>query len=389
MKVLEINCFSNGSTGRIACDTARKLEKEGHQCVVAYARGPVSKDIKTIKIGNRLSIYFHAFLTRVFDKHGFGSKLATKKLIKQIEEYDPDVIHLHNIHGYYINIEILFKYLKESKKKVVWTLHDCWSFTGHCSHFDSEGCNKWKTGCHNCSLKHEYPSSKLYDSSKRNYIKKKEIFNSLDSEQVTIVTPSNWLANLVKKSFLSKYKVEVIYNGIDLNVFKPTLSDIKEKHGIEDKKVILGVASVWTKKKGFYDFIELSKILDDKYKIVMIGLSDKQLKEVPSNVLGIKRTESIEELVKWYSASHVFFNPTYEDTYPTVNLESQACGTSAVTYDTGGSVENCCIENVIGKRDYDKLKELLHSENIKIFKEVTDKGETEKKYIELMKGEYK
>lgn len=383
MKVLEINSVCNGSTGRIACDIARELIKQGNECVLAYGRGNAPSDIKTIKIGNNFDVKYHGVMTRIFDKHGFYSKRSTKKFIKEVEKYNPDVIHLHNLHGYYINIEILFKYLKESKKKVIWTLHDCWTFTGHCSHFESKGCQKWKEQCYSCSQKQEYPASKIKDNSKNNYRRKKDIFTSLDESQLTIVTPSNWLANLAKESFLSKYNIKVINNGIDINIFKPTESNIKEKYGIDDKEVILGVASVWTEKKGLNDFIELASMLDDNFKIVLIGLNDKQLQEIPGNILGIKRTENVEELVKWYSCAKIFFNPTYEDTYPTVNLEAQACGTPVVTYNTGGSIETCCKENVINKKDYVKLIEILEKEEIKIYSLIKKNKEAIEEYLKL------
>ncbi|EHK2363928.1 glycosyltransferase [Clostridium perfringens] len=361
MKVLQINSVCGvGSTGRIATDLYKVLEEQGHECVIAYGRGTAPEGIKTIKIGTDFDNYMHVAKTRIFDKHGFGSTKATKEFIEKVKAYDPDVIHLHNIHGYYINIEILFNYLKEANKKVIWTLHDCWAFTGHCSHFDYIGCDKWKDECEKCPQKKEYPSSILKDNSNWNYEKKKQIFTSVNN--MTIVTPSKWLANLVKESFLTKYPIKVINNGIDLEIFKTTKSNFKEKYNLQNKIMILGVASVWTKKKGFDYFIELSKVLNDSFKVVMVGISEKQKARLPKNILAISRTNNAKELAEIYSAADIFINPTLEDNYPTTNLEAIACGTKVLTFDTGGARETISkTEGSIIKKDNIKIliEELL------------------------------
>lgn len=359
MRILMINVdCGTGSTGRICTDLADALEKQGHEVRIAYGRDAVPQK-RAIRIGNDFDVYSHVLQARLFDRMGFGSKRATEKFIEWVKEYDPDVIHLHNIHGYYINIEVLFKYLKESGKKVIWTLHDCWAFTGHCAFFDYVGCNKWKTECEHCPQKTEYPARMGIDCSKRNYDLKKELFSGV--QNLTIVTPSEWLAKLLKESFLSEYPVKVIKNGIDTSVFKNTKSNIKERFGIgEDIKVILGVASVWDRRKGLEDFLKLSKLLNDKYKIVLIGLNKKQIEMLPNNILGIERTENIQELVAWYSAADVFVNPTYEDNYPTTNLEAIACGTPVITYDTGGSGESAELYgSIIRKQDVDSIVKAL------------------------------
>ncbi|MSU05586.1 glycosyltransferase [Spirochaetales bacterium NM-380-WT-3C1] len=362
MKILMINVScGTGSTGRICTDLADALEKNGHIVKIAYGRDAVAQRHQkyAVRIGNDFDVYSHVLQARLFDRMGFGSKRVTEKFIEWVKEYDPDVIHLHNIHGYYINIEVLFNYLKTCGKRIIWTLHDCWAFTGHCAFFDYVGCNKWKTGCEHCSQKTEYPARVGIDGSKRNYGVKKELFSGVHN--LTIVTPSEWLAKLLKESFLAEYPVKVIKNGINTSIFKNTKSNIKERFGIsEDKKIVLGVASVWDSRKGLEDFLKLSKLLDDKYKIVLIGLNKKQIEKLPNNILGIERTENIQELVAWYSVADVFVNPTYEDNYPTTNLESIACGTPVITYDTGGSGESAKIYgNIIKKKDVNSLYKTL------------------------------
>ncbi|MGG3560523.1 glycosyltransferase family 4 protein [Neobacillus rhizosphaerae] len=345
MRILQINSVCGvGSTGRIATDIHQLLIEQGHESYIGYGRGEAHNCETAIKIGNKYDNYAHALITRTTDKHGFASKNVTKQFIKKIEELDPDVIHLHNIHGYYINIKLLFDYLKTANKPVVWTLHDCWAFTGHCAYFDYVGCDKWKVGCNNCPEKSSYPSSSFIDNSRDNYINKKDIFNGV--ENLKIVTPSKWLSGLVKESFLSKYPVEVINNGIDVNIFQPTKSNIRKKYNIEKEYIILGVASMWDRRKGLKYFIELSSKLNDNEVIVLVGLSEKQKEQLPKKIIGITRTNNIKELVDIYSAADVYVNPTLEDNFPTTNLEALACGTPVITFDTGGSGEP--IENNTG-----------------------------------------
>ncbi len=335
MKIVQINSVPNGSTGKIMMNIHDNLLQNGYESYVVWGRGRRAKNEHEIYMDGKIGVYFHVLYARITGKNGFASKRATKKLIHHLEKINPDIIHLHNIHGYYINIELLINYLKNNNIRVIWTLHDCWPFTGQCSHFERIKCDKWKKQCYDCPLISSYPKS-FIDNSTWNYYKKMQLFNGLD---MTIVTPSIWLSKLVKQSFLKEYDVKVINNGIDTSIFKPTKSNFREKYKLENKRIILGVSNVWTRAKGYDDFIELSRLLDDDYKIVMVGLNDKQLKELPNNIIGIKRTESQQELVELYSSADIFFNPTYEDNYPTVNLEAIACGTPVITYNTGGSPE--------------------------------------------------
>jgi len=338
MKVFQINAVcGNCSTGKIAVDLCKVLEKKGHSCEIAYGRRSAPKDVNTYKICGKIENLFQIGMSMIFDNLGFLGKNATKRLIKEIDNYNPDIIQLHSLQGYYLDIEVLLEYLAKINKPVVYTLHNCWSFTGHCNYFDYAHCDKWKTGCHNCPQKTTYPPSFVFDNSKKNYNKKKELFNKLDN--LTLITPSKWLENLVKESYLKDKNVITIYNGIDMTRFKPMQSNFREKYNIQNKFIILGVANVWERRKGLDSFIELSKKLDDSFQIVLVGLNKRQLKKIPKNIIGIQRTNSIEELAQIYTAADVFLNATYEDNFPTTNIESIACGTPVITYKTGGSVE--------------------------------------------------
>jgi putative colanic acid biosynthesis glycosyltransferase len=336
MRVLQINTTVNsGSTGRIAEDIGKSIIENSGESYIAYGRGKRPSSSKKIKIGNNISIIFHVFKSLLFDRHGLGSKYATKKLIEEIKIIRPDIIQLHNIHGYYLNINVFFKALRDLETPVVWTLHDSWSYTGHCAFYESVKCTKWKTQCHTCPKTKMYPKSLGVDNSKINFEDKKSLFSN---QNVHLITPSRWLLNEVSESFLSSYDCRVINNGIDLDVFRLIINDSRDNQ-LGAKKILLGVASIWDKRKGLDDFISLSYKISDDYNIVLIGLSKKQLKQIPSTITGISRTENIDELVKWYNRADVFINPTYQDNFPTTNIEALACGTPVITYNTGGSPE--------------------------------------------------
>ena len=386
MKVLIINSVCGiKSTGRIATDLADMLTEKGHTVKIAYGREEVPEKYKgyAVKIGNEWDVRLHALEARLFDNAGFGSKNATLKFLEWVREFAPDIIHLHNLHGYYINVELLFKFLKEYKKPVIWTLHDCWAFTGHCAHFDLCKCYKWKTECNKCPQKKEYPASIFLDNSRKNYRNKKKAFQGVDN--MVIVTPSNWLAGLVKESFLQEYETRVINNGIDLAMFKPTEGEFREKYKLENKIIILGVASAWGVRKGLVDFIELRKLLDRRYEIVLVGVSEEDKNILPNGMLGITRTDSVRELAEIYTTADIFLNLTYEDTYPTVNLEAQACGTPVITYRTGGSVESVPIEQVANQGDLNGLADLIVKYEGKktSIQGFYDKNVAFEKYIEL------
>ena len=332
MKYLFINTVAGyGSTGRIAADKCRELNAQGHTCVLAYGRMKTGcEDIQTMKIGSDFGVKCHALESRMLDNSGFGSRRATIAFLKWVREFDPDVIWLHNVHGYYIHIGELFTYLRACGKKILWTLHDCWAFTGHCAYFDYVRCEKWQTGCHSCPQKHTYPESLLLDNSCRNYQRKKTLFTG--TPNLTLAVPSHWLEGRVKKSFLRDYPVEVIYNQVDKAVFKPTPGDFRQKHALEGKKILLGVASVWEERKGLRDFIALSKLLDDRFRIVLIGLNSRQLASLPETILGLPRTDNVLQLVQAYSEADVFICPSTEETFGMTVLEACCCGCKTVVY---------------------------------------------------------
>lgn len=432
MRVLFINSVCGvGSTGRICTDLAQQLEAEGNEVKIAYGRkGTVPEQFEkyAVRIGTDLDCKIHALQTRLFDTHGFGSKHATKKFLEWAENYNPDLLWLHNIHGYYINVEMLFDWIKKNPEmQVKWTLHDCWAFTGHCTHFTVAKCEQWKKQCTHCSQLHQYPACFGRGSVRKNFERKESVFTGV--KNMTLITPSKWLANLTRESFLKEYPVEVHYNTIDTSIFQPTASDFRERNCLQDKMIVLGVANVWEGRKGLLDFYKLAQMLDSKYAIVLVGLNEKQIRNLPQNIRGLQknicsqevavsytvteltaktyaektldvelskfhayekkedknctqfttqsdnvvisqnvnalykaitgdiydcnnrkklggcrivcipRTNSPKELAAIYTAADVFANPTYEDNYPTVNLEAQACGTRVVTYDTGGCRE--------------------------------------------------
>ena len=336
MKIVQINATcGSGSTGKICVDISKLLTERGVENYILYC-GDGSNYPLGIQCGDMKQIKMQALHSHINGKYGFNSQSITRRMIRHLDELRPDVVHLHNLHGHNCNIATLFEYLKKNNIRVIWTFHDCWAFTAYCPYFTMAKCDKWETGCESCPQRAEY--SFFYDRSKELYLKKKELMEGLN---LTIVTPSQWLADLVKRSFLKEYPVKVINNGIDLAVFEPSTSNFCEKYGIpEEKYILLGVAFDWGIRKGLDVFIELAKRLDlNRYQIVLVGTNDAIDKQLPNNVLAIHRTQNQKELAQIYSAADLFVNPTREDNYPTVNMESLACGTPVLTFKTGGSPE--------------------------------------------------
>lgn len=357
-KILFINSVcSVGSTGRIVKDLYDAAIKQGHICKIAYGRGDAmgvpEKDAYCI--GTRLSLYLTAFRARLNDREGFMLRAQTKRFLKFVDDFAPDVIHIHNIHGYFLNIPLLFQYIGDHPEiKVIWTLHDCWSFTGHCAVFDNTPCDRWKSGCHSCPRRKTYPASLLADCSSRNYIEKKKYLCM--PKDMTVVTPSEWLGEIVSQSFLSKYPVKVIRNGIDTSLFAPDTSDIRNKYGLEDKCVLLALSLKWYPSKGTDDLVRLRKLLPDDYVIVAIGEGSDSYFD-GEGFITLSRTNDRSELAQWYTAADYLVNPTHADNFPTVNLEALACGTPVITYNTGGSPE--AINEKCGAVIFDSTPESL------------------------------
>ena len=330
-KLLQINVTANwGSTGKIAEQIGQCAIAHGWESYVAYGRMQNPSKNKLIKIGTMADVYLHYATQRLLDNEGLCSSRATRRFLKTIDEIKPDIVHLHVIHDHYLNYRLLFSYLNEKRIPVVWTFHDCWAFTGHCFHFVTKNCERWKTECHDCPLVHEYPNT-IFDSSSNNFSLKKELF--ANHPNMTIVACSDWIRDFTAQSFLKKNRIEVIHNGIDLDTFNPYGNKSSEKFRI------IAVSSVWNKQKGLDDIKELRNLLDDGYEIIVVGVTKSQKQEFSSGIVGIERTNNAQELASLYSSSNVLINPTYADTFPTVNLEALACGTPVITYRTGGSPE--------------------------------------------------
>lgn len=343
LRYVQINSVPSGSTGSVMCQIHEERISAGDESWIMWGRGREASGDYEFNFGSKLGLFLDVLRTRVDGRAGFHSVAATKRLINKLDEINPDIIHLHNVHGYYVNIEMLFNWLAQRNQKVVWTLHDCWAFTGHCAHFTYTKCAQWQSHCARaipCPQLSTYPKTISKDSPNWNYENKKRIFNLLPANRMTIITPSQWLADYVGKSYLCKYPIGVRHNTVDKSVFRSMLSDFRKRYDVDNRFVILGVASPWTKRKGLNDFFKLRRDLDEgKFAIVIVGLSDRQLADLPEGIIGIKCTDCQAELAEIYSAADVFFNPTYEDNFPTVNLEAEACGTPVLTYDTGGCRE--------------------------------------------------
>lgn len=375
MKIAQINVTcGTGSTGTICVEISKVLEKNGIENYILYSNGK-SDYINSIKYADEKYIKVQALYSRLNGRYGFNSRLATIRLIKELEIIKPDIVHLHNLHSHNCNLELLFEFFKRNSIKVFWTFHDCWAFTGYCTHFVAEKCNNWKDGCTNCPQRKKY--SYFFDASKELYQKKKSILQDVD---VTVITPSKWLSKLVEESFFNNCAIEVIYNGIDLSVFKPTQSNFREKYNIgKDKKIVLGVSYIWNYKKGLDTFIKLAEQLDSKeYQIVLVGTNSKVEKRLPKNIISIRKTNNKNDLAKIYTAADVFVNPTREEVLGLVNIEALACGTPVITYNTGGSPE--CIDDTCGYvvevDNIDKLKKSI----IKIAEEKPFSSENTIKY---------
>lgn len=340
-KLVQINTVCNTSTGKLMGDIQRKAISEGYETLSIVGRRKIFNDIPCVKIGNLASFWIHVAINTVFDRQGYGSYFVTRKIVKRLRNEKPDIIHLHNLHGYYLHLPLLFDYLsKEFNGQIFWTFHDCWPITGHCAYFSAVGCDRWKTGCEKCPNKMVYPISLVMDSSWKNYRDKKNMFCSLN--HLTVLVPSDWMAGWVRSSFLKNYPIKVVNNGINLKLFtyKKHGNKLYDKYGIDkDKKILLGVANVWDARKGIEDFYELAKVMTERYQILLVGLSQRQLRKLPSNIIGIQRIDNPEELAEIYSMAHIFLNPSLEESFSLVTIEAIACGTPVIVLDTSAVKE--------------------------------------------------
>lgn len=349
-----------GSTGRIVENIGSFVLNRGWESHIVYSGRPAAQSKSNIiQVGNKHDVYQHAIESRLFDNHGQSSKLATKQLVKKLEAIEPSVLHFHNIHGYYLNYEVLTEFVNSNNLPVVWTFHDFWPITGHCSYFSDIPCDKWKSKCHSCPKIGFYPKAYI-DRSGRNFEHKKEVFSSI---QNLIITPvSEWASGLVRQSFLKDKEVRTIYNGIDLNTFKPLAeTTIREQYQLEGKKILLALATIWGERKGWSDYIRLARELSHEHVIVMVGVSPIQKKELPDNILCIQRTNDVEELVAWYSTADIVMNLSYQETFGLTTVEGFACGTPSIVYNRTASPElmNEKVGEIVQAGDIDGVKQAI------------------------------
>lgn len=339
MKLLQINTTLNwGSTGKIAEHIGLLVMDEAGESYIAHNRNYTNPSrSQSIAMGGETFARAACSFYNKFDRHGLASHRATRKLIRKIKQIKPDIIHLHNIHGRYVNYKILFRYLRSVDTPVVWTLHDCWTFTGHCAHYAPVGCEKWKSLCHHCPQLGAYPAAKYADNSKGNFLLKKRLFTSI-ADRLTLVPVSEWLGEQAQESFFgtSGCHIKVINNGIDTATFTPTpCDDLNENYDINGRKVLLGVAMPWSKQKGFNDFIALRGMLPmEEYAIVLVGVSPEQKQSLPEGIIGIESTHNAEELAKWYSRADALLALSKAETFGLTVVEALSCGTPAIVYNT-------------------------------------------------------
>ena len=383
-----------GSTGRIAEEIGKSIISNGWESYIAYGRGNCISESKLLPINSNLDLKLHALGSRLFDKEGLFSKKATNIFISKIKNFKPDIIHLHNLHGHYLNFKVLFEFIKDSNIPIVWTLHDCWPFTGHCPHYSFIGCDKWKSRCNHCPQLGMYPNSWFVDRSSNNFMDKFNSFRGVSN--LHIIAVSKWLKNEISQSFLKDYPCDVIYNGLDLSIFKAVTAQSVKSDSYHYK--VLGVANDWSERKGLNDFIRLRELLPSTFEIILVGLSEKQIKNLPSGILGFPRTPDIQTLIEFYSSADVYVNTSVEETLGMTSIEAQACGTPAIVYDstacpetvtdgTGGVVKSRDLKSLAAK-----IQSICHkgkqsySENcIKWVNENFNSRDAYDKYIEVYK----
>lgn len=361
MRVFQLNTFCGvKSTGRIAAEIAKLVKQDGGECRIGYGVPGISPDSEPFayRIGTPVERKLHGAMRKLLDAEGCGSVLGTRQLIREMRAFTPELIHLHNLHGCYLNLPMLFDELARMNKPVIWTLHDCWPFTGHCAYFDYVGCDHWQSQCHDCPQKASYPTCIGLSRARQNFEQKKRMFTQL--QNLTFVAPCRWMTQPLSRSFLNRYPVQVIPNGVNLTVFKPVDSDLRMRYGIGEKKIVLSVASEWDERKGLRYLLEARQKMGPEYCFVVIGLSEQHVTDLPDGMIGLTHTANADELAAWYTAADCLANPTMEDNMPMVNLEALACGTPVAVFATGGcpeAVGEC--GRVIPQGDVDALCEAI------------------------------
>lgn len=351
-KLLQINVTANwGSTGRIAEECNNYARAKGWETYFAYGR--YSNPIKSVVIAGpsiKWDVYKHYIENLILDNEGLASRHVTHLLVKRIEELQPDIVHLHNIHDHWLNYKILFDYLNQTNIKIVWTFHDFWAITGHCSHFVQANCDKFKKGCYDCP----FTNGKLlplFKQTRRNYNLKKQLFSI--NKNLTIVPVSEWVGENIQQSFLKDKPTVVIPNGVDTEIFKPTIMD--NKYQFDDKFVIMAVSSQWkSRSKGLNNYIAMADLLQDDEVIVLVGVPDYISKKLPKNIIGICRTNNQQELAALYTRADVVCSFSEAETFGLTIIEGYACGTPAVVYNNTAPPSLITAETgfVVPNKDY-------------------------------------
>lgn len=337
-----VSGLNEGSIGRTAEQLSQLVQSRGWRSFVAYSRYNLGSTSEVYRVDNKLSTLFHALLTRLFDMCGYGSYFTTKKLVRVIKKINPDLIHMHIIHNYDINLKVLFNFLATSGLPIVWTQHDCWSYTGHCAFYANASCDKWKTECNNCPKSKEFPKSWFYDGSRRNFRFKKRIFTSVPEDKMCIIAVSDYVKNDIEQSFLNKFRIKRIYNAIDTDVFVPSQNcsqEIRQKYNLGNGVLLMAFATSWSERKGISDYFKLREILDDSYTIVFVGVNDELKARLPKGIIGIKNTSSVDELVKLYSTADIIMNLASEESFGKTTPEGMSCGTPGIVYNCTASPE--------------------------------------------------
>lgn len=342
MRILQINShYNQGGAARIVAGIHTRLQAEGEESYVAYGRGMQTEDEHIYRFNGTAEIYFSALASRLSGLNGWFNRRATSRLIRHIDRLQPDILHLHALHGYYLNFPMLFAYINDRKIPCVWTFHDCHAFVGNCGYYFD--CQKWKTGCEHCPSLRGYPASQFFDFTGYMWRRKKELFAA--GAPKIIVTPSDWLTEQAKASYFGAYPCVTIHNGIDaVNTFYPRDREAcRKKYGYgPEEKLVLGIAVGYhDPRKGAGYIIQAAKELGSEVKVILIGWEEQNnaLLKGTDNIITIPNTGDTDMLAEYYSMADIFVLPSLAENYATVTLEAMACGTPVVGFDAGGIPE--------------------------------------------------